>query len=372
MKTATAKRAPRILLTGGGTGGHVYPAIAIADAIRRLAPEAVIEFAGTRERMEWQAVPKAGYTIHPITVSALHRGKITRNLAFPFKLARGLAESRKLVSRFAPDVVVGTGGYVSGPVLLLASLMGRPIVIQEQNAHAGLTNRLLSKRARRIHVAFPEVMDQLPEDRCVLSGNPTRAELLEAKPEEARRFYEVPDGPQVLLVFGGSLGSRAINDAIEHHLPELLEDENLFIIWQTGALYYDSTAARVEHHPRLRVLKYIDQMGMAYAAADLVLCRAGAITCSELLVTETPSILVPSPNVAADHQTRNARSMADAGAAVLLPEPELEARLTSEVQALLGDEARREAMARAAAKLARPDAAERIAKDVLELAGASD
>lgn len=359
------KKAPRILFAGGGTGGHVYPAIAIADAVRRLAPEAEVAFAGTRERMEWQAVPKAGYPIHAITVSGFHRGQPLRNLSFPLKLARGLVESWRLVSTFRPDVVVGTGGYVSGPVLLAASLQGRPVVIQEQNAYAGATNRLMARRASRIHVAFEEAKAYFPAHKCVLTGNPTRAELQQAARAEGRRFYDVPEGASLLLVFGGSLGSQALNEAMERHLPALLETEDTCVIWQTGNRYYERLKARVPAHPRLRLLEYVDRMDLAYAAADLALCRAGAITCSELIVTGTPSILVPSPNVAEDHQTKNARSMERAGAAALLPETRLGEDLVPEARALLADADRRRHMHEAALGIARPHAAEDIARDVL-------
>lgn len=363
------ERTPRILFAGGGTGGHVYPAIAIADAIRTLWPDPVIEFAGTRERMEWRAVPKAGYAIHPITVSGFQRSLSARNLTFPFKLMKGMAQSIHLVRGFEPDVVVGTGGYVSGPVLLAAAMLRRPTLIQEQNAYAGMTNKLLARHASRIHIAFPEARNYFPEEKCRLTGNPTRQELADADPQEGRSFFRLPPDARVLFVFGGSLGSGAINDAVEENLPGLLETPNLYVLWQTGERYFDALEKRVPDHDRLRLMKYVDRMDLAYAAADLVLARAGAITCSELLVTGTPSILVPSPNVAEDHQTKNALSLQRAGAAELLPEPELHARFGTDVSALLADTPRLEAMAQAARDAARPEAAIDIARDVLAVAG---
>lgn len=361
--------APRILFAGGGTGGHVYPAIAIADAVKRLSPGAEIEFAGTRAKMEWEAVPKAGYRIHPITISGLHRGQPWRNVALPLKVVKSLLESRRLVREFNPHVAVGTGGYVSGPVLMAASLAGRPILIQEQNAFAGMTNKLLGKRAARIHVAFEEAKRYFPPGRSILSGNPTRRELLEADPAGARRHFDFEPGQFVIAVFGGSLGSRAINEAMIEHVNDLLSDDQIGIIWQTGKQYFDRVRRLVRPNPRLRLLQYVDRMDLAYAAADLAICRAGAITCSELMVTGTPSILVPSPNVAEDHQTHNARSMQSAGAAVLLPEAEMQDRLLDVVLGLRGDEERLAEMGRAARRIARPDAADRIARDVLSLAG---
>lgn len=362
-------RAPRILFAGGGTGGHVYPAIAIADAVRALEPEAAIAFAGTQDHLEWVAVPRAGYAIHPITISGFHRKQLLRNVSFPLKLAQGLYQSWRLVDDFDADVAVGTGGYVAGPVLLAASLRGRPVVVQEQNAYAGMTNKLLAKRATHIHIAFPEAKAWFPAEKCRLSGNPTRAELLGVDRAAARAAFDVPEGASLLLVFGGSLGSLALNTAMEKHLAALLADETVYAIWQTGKLYYERIQGRVQAHPRLRLLQYIDRMDLAYAAADLVLCRAGAITCSELMVTGTPAILVPSPNVAEDHQTKNAQSMETAGAAVLVPETNLDETLTTTLPALLNDADRRRQMAEAARAIAKPDAAEHIARDVLRLTG---
>lgn len=361
-------RPPRVLLAGGGTGGHVYPAIAIADAIRSLNPDTAVMFAGTRERMEWKAVPRAGYAIFPISVTALHREISLRTAKFPFRLVKGFVESWNLVRDFDADVAVGTGGFVSGPVLLAATLQHRPTLIQEQNAYAGLTNKLLGRRASRIHIAFPEANSYFPADRTVLTGNPVRKELSGGSRHEANAHFNLPEGARVVLVFGGSLGSRAINEAVESHLQPLLQAEDRYLVWQTGSQYYEAIRTRIAGHPRLRLLEYLDRMELAYAAADLVVCRAGAITCSELMLTGAPAVLVPSPNVAEDHQTRNARSMSDAGAAALLPESRLRQDLVSTVDALMADEQRRAEMSTAAKALARPNAAMEIARDVLDLA----
>ena len=208
-------RAPRIVLAGGGTGGHVYPAIAIADAIRALVPEAAIAFAGTQDHLEWEAMPKAGYAIHPITVSGFHRKQPWRNVSFPFKLMKGLAQSWQLIGDFDADVAVGTGGYVSGPVLMAASLRKRPVIVQEQNAYAGVTNRLLAKRAAQIHIAFPEAKAWFPEEKCRLSGNPTRAELLDADRAAGRAAFDIPDDASLLFVFGGDRKSTRLNSSHE-------------------------------------------------------------------------------------------------------------------------------------------------------------
>ncbi len=359
---------PRILFACGGTGGHVYPAIAIADAIRVLAPNAAIAFAGTRDHMEWEAVPKAGYPIHAVTITGFPRSLSPKLLAFPFKLAKGVTDSWTLLGGFDPDVVVGTGGYVTGPVGFAASLRGVPLAIQEQNAYAGATNKLLARVADKVFVAFEAAKDYFPAAKSVLAGNPVRDDLTDVDAAAARAHFEIEDGPRVLLAMGGSLGAGPINDALRQNLDALLADESLTVIWQTGRRYFDELERQVPAHPRLRLLQYLDRMDYAYAAADLAVCRAGAITCSELAVTGTPSVLVPSPNVTADHQTKNARALADNGAAVLLPEPRLAAEFLPTVQGLLNDADRLGAMHDAALAIARPDAAAEIARAVLALA----
>ena len=361
-------RPPRILLAGGGTGGHVYPAIAIAQAIRSLEPMSAIAFAGTRDHLEWNAVPDAGFEIHPITISGFHRRQLLRNAGFPFKLATGLWQSYQLVQDFDADVAVGTGGYVSGPVLWAASMRKRPTVAQEQNAHAGVTNRILGRRAAQVHIAFEEAKSWFPEGRCRISGNPVRKELAtKITREAARKALKLPQTAKVLFVFGGSLGSQAINEAMWQVSNQMLSAPDLHIIWQTGNLYYERM--RKKEHARLRVMKYVDRMELFYAACDLVLARSGALTCSELLCTATPAVLVPSIHVAEDHQTKNARSMERIGAAMFVPEEDLLNALLIQVPALMADPERRGRMADRARKAAKPQAATTIAKDILALVG---
>ncbi len=364
------KRPPRILLAGGGTGGHVYPAIAIADALRNEAPEAVLAFAGTRDKIEWQAVPKAGYPIHPITIQGFHRANLWRNALFPLKLLAGLGQSWNLIGAFDPDIVIGTGGYVSGPVLYAAHRRGRPVVIQEQNAFPGITNRILSRYASTIFIAFDDASSHFNETKCVLAGNPIRQSLCEADRREAAAHFDFSGEARVLLVFGGSLGSAALNSIMEELIEPILSSSDLHVIWQTGSIYYKDLAGRVTDHPRLRLLEYIDRMDLAYSMADLVVARAGAITCSELAATGTPSILIPSPNVAEDHQTKNAESLQRAGAAILVPEREMGDALYDTLLATLSDRERLAGMSEAAARLARPDAAQHIAKSTLQLLNA--
>jgi len=362
---------PRVLFACGGTGGHVYPAIAIADALRALKPGAAIAFAGTRDRMEWEAVPKAGYPIHAITVSGFQRGlsasSIKRNLSFPFKLAKGLAESWTLIGSFDPDVVVGTGGYASGPVGLAGAMRGRKLVLQEQNAIAGATNKLLAGRADRVFVAFDAAQSAFSQDTTV-AGNPVRQDLTQADRAEALAHFDFPDDARVLLVFGGSLGAGPINKAVTTHLNAILASPTTHVIWAAGKRYYDELATRIEHD-RVRLLPYLDRMDLAYAAADLAVCRSGAITCSELAVTGTPSVLIPSPNVTADHQTQNALALGDA--TVVLPEAELATRFESVVPTLLANDAQLLDMQEAARAEARPNAAQTIAEAVIALSPAS-
>ncbi len=370
---------PRVLFACGGTGGHVYPAIAIADAVRAARPGAAIAFAGTRERMEWTAVPRAGYPIHAVTVSGFQRGlsaaALRRNATFPLKLARGLRDSLRLVGSFDADVVVGTGGYVSGPVGLAAVLTRRPLVVQEQNAIAGVTNRLLARRAAAVFVGFEATLGDLPG--ATAAGNPVRAGLVAASASAATRAAAraelglAPDA-RVLLVTGGSLGAAPLNRAVRAGLGALLADPRTLVLWAAGTRYHAALSAELAGGDalpaRVRLVPYLDRMDLAYAAADVALARAGALTCSELAATGTPAVLVPSPNVTADHQTRNAEALARAGAAVLLPEARLLSDAATVVAALLADDARRAAMRAACAAVARPDAARDIAAAVLALA----
>ncbi len=356
----------RVLIAAGGTGGHVYPAIALADAFREQVPRAIIEFAGTRHRLEWHAVPQAGYAIHPIDIEGFQRSLSARHLVFPMKLTRAFLQSWSLVRAFDPHLVVGTGGYVTGPVLWAAARQQRPVFIQEQNAFPGVTNRLLARHARRIYVAFEEACSFFPREKCRVLGNPVRASLTSVDRRMARKQLGIPDDARVLLVFGGSLGSLALNRAMQRIYLSLLEaDPNLFILWQTGKRYYEALKEEVFTHPRLRLLPYVDDMARAYAAADLVVSRAGALTCSELLVTGTPALLVPSPHVAASHQHRNAEAMERVGAACMLSEEQLE-ELGTQIQALFAQPGELERMRLQALQHARPGAARELVLDMLQ------
>jgi UDP-N-acetylglucosamine--N-acetylmuramyl-(pentapeptide) pyrophosphoryl-undecaprenol N-acetylglucosamine transferase len=318
--------------------------------------------------MEWTAVPKAGYAIHEVKAQGIQRKLTVRNLTVPYSAMKGFWQSWNLVGDFDADVAVGTGGFVTGPVIWAAHQRGRPVLIQEQNAHVGVTNRILSRFADRIHTAFRETLNVFPPERTVVSGNPVRSELSGVSREEAKDALKIDQSARVLLVLGGSGGSLAVNDLFERQLKDFLHNQEVVLIWQTGNKYYDRLVNAVPPHPRMHLLKYVDRMDLAYAACDMAICRAGASTCSELLATGTPSILIPSPNVAEDHQTRNAESMVAMGAAVLVPESTMRSRLYDEWQRIWADKDVLEAMAAAAREHATPDAADQIAADVLELA----
>jgi UDP-N-acetylglucosamine--N-acetylmuramyl-(pentapeptide) pyrophosphoryl-undecaprenol N-acetylglucosamine transferase len=358
-----------ILFAGGGTGGHLFPALAIAEEIVRIRPGTRISFAGTANRIEARVVPPLGYGFTPIWVSGFRRRLSLQTLLFPVKLAVALVQSLRLIRRLRPAAVVGTGGYVCGPVVYMAAVLKVPTVIQEQNSHPGATTRMLAPRVRRVYLTFEETREHLPPLRdVVVSGNPTRGSVGSADRGEARRFFGVAPGGPVLLVFGGSLGARSINTAVADVLP-VLAASGVQVIWQTGAEDAErlrtSGAAQV---PGVKMFPFIDRMDLAYAAADLALCRAGATTLAELTRAGVPSILVPYPFAAADHQTSNARAMEAAGAAVVIRDADLGARLNNELAALLGDAGRRGAMTTRARALGKPEAAATIARGVIELA----
>ncbi|KAL2651260.1 hypothetical protein R1flu_019388 [Riccia fluitans] len=382
----------KILIVAGGTGGHVYPGIAIADEIKNLDNTAQVEFAGTKDRLEWSAVPKAGFSISAVDAVAIRRPLYSlQNLLVPLKLLRALFSCWKLLNKIRPHVVVGTGGYVSGPLCLTAAICGYPVVIQEQNAYAGITNRLLGRIAQTVFVAFWAATAYFPKDRCMLYGNPTRVELGQYVSAAVARRIFFPNDEQrstadlevaglqsgrrgkkeVVLILGGSLGSMAINEAMAGIAAKMLEEHpERYIIWQTGPKYYEDVLQGIAYsHPRLAVFPYVNAMQMAYAAADLVVARAGASTCSELLVTRKPSILIPSRNVTEDHQTKNAEAMTEAGCARLLSEEALtSSALASLIDELLGDNVLLSDMMEKALKAAAPDAAKQIAQHILLLA----
>lgn len=360
----------KVILSGGGTGGHIFPAIAIAEAIRRERPGTDFLFVGAKGRMEMERVPKAGYPIEGLWISGLQRKLTFDNLSFPVKLLSSLWRSSQILRRFRPDVAIGTGGYASGPLLRVAAARGIPTLIQEQNAYAGLTNKWLAGHVDRICVAYPDMERYFPAGKLALTGNPVRETLLAQQPdrEKARNHYGLrPDRP-TLLVTGGSLGARRLNETMDAAHEVLAQQTGIQVLWQCGTLYYDRyrdcSTARLDH---VRLLPFLDEMEMAYAAADLLVCRAGALTIAEICLLGKASILVPSPNVAEDHQTRNAEALADRGAALLVRDAEAVTELVPQALALLKAPERLNEIGRQAQSMAHPQAARQIAQEAFKL-----
>ncbi len=364
-----ADRALRFLLAGGGSGGHIYPALAIADALRLAAPTAEFLFVGAEGKMEMRRVPAAGYTIESVPVTGFHRGLDRRNFSFPFRLSRSLGRAHRLVRAFAPDAAIGTGGYVSGPALAVARVQGSPVFIQEQNAFPGVTNRLLGKVATRVFQAYEEANAYFPDGKNVHTGNPLRLSLDPASMPQAayaKTHFQLRGDAPVLLSFGGSLGAKSMNEATAAMHDFWLAHPDLQLIWQTGEGYFeryrDCPTAQL---PNVRCLAYLERMDLAYAAADLVSCRAGALSISELQLLGKPALLIPSPNVAGDHQTANARAVEAKGAARLIADRGQETELRQVLPELLRDSAAMQAMGARMRSLAKPNAATEIAQHIL-------
>ncbi len=369
MPTAGPHR-PRIVITGGGTGGHLYPALAIADEIRRRRKDVEIVFIGTAGKIEARVVPKEGYRFETIWISGFRRAWSWSLLLFPLKVCVSLIQSMLILRRMRPAVVVGTGGYVCGPPIFMATLLGIPAVVQEQNSFPGVTTRLLAKRATVVFIAYEGSRRFLPAAaKTALVGNPTRSSVGNVRREEAARFFGLNPHEKTVLIFGGSLGASSINRAVEKRLPQVL-GENTQLVWQTGERDFDAGASAVgnlrpEQRERVKVLAFIDRMDYAYGASDVAVCRSGASTLAELALAGMPAILVPYPHAAADHQTENAKAVAEQGAAVLCPDSEIGVTLGDMLGDLLVDDARRNRMAQHMRSLARPDAAARIAEKVI-------
>jgi len=359
----------RVLIAAGGTGGHVYPAIAIADALKELEANIVIKFVGTKTHMEWEAVPRAGYEIIAIWISGFHRRFTLKNLLFPLKLITSIVQSFKIISSFEPHAMISCGGYAAGPVGWVAAQKNVPLFIQEQNSYPGVTNRLLARNAQQIFTAFKEADQYFPAGKTSLAGNPTRKTLTDVNTDEAYAHFEFMQHQQTLLVLGGSGGAKAINEAMTKNIEELHNELKLQIIWQCGKRYYDElkTTLNTDDFKNLRLFDFLHHMPEAYAVADVVVSRAGALSCSELALTGNASILVPSPNVAGDHQTQNAKSMVKNEAAELMKNADAKELLPKLVKELMDDQQRIKKMQKAALKMARPNAANQIAQEILEV-----
>jgi UDP-N-acetylglucosamine--N-acetylmuramyl-(pentapeptide) pyrophosphoryl-undecaprenol N-acetylglucosamine transferase len=361
----------RVILSGGGTGGHIFPAVAIANAVKETAPGSEILFVGAKGRMEMEKVPAAGYPIEGLWISGLQRRLTVDNLLFPFKVISSLYDARKIIKYFKPNVVVGTGGYASGPTLRMASWLGIPTLIQEQNSFPGITNKMLASKADRICVAYPGMEKFFPASKISITGNPVRhdIEFNTVSKAEALKYFGLNGEKITLLVVGGSLGARTINHSIHAGL-RILSDSNIQVIWQTGTHYaIQASKAVLDYHLNGILTKpFIKEMDMAYSAADIVVSRAGAIAISELCLAGKPSILVPSPNVAEDHQTKNAQALSSRDAAILVTDSDAPISLISTITTLASNHTQQEKLSTNISAMAIRNSARQIADLVFELA----
>lgn len=367
----SGKHIERVIISGGGTGGHIYPAIAIANALKEINPSVSILFVGALGRMEMEKVPKAGYEIVGLPVAGLQRRLTWKNLLVPFKLISSLLKAKKIIKKFKPEVVIGVGGYASGPTLRQAESLGIPTLLQEQNSYAGLTNKMLAKKAAKICVAYNGMETYFPKDKILFTGNPVRKDIenVAEKREQALTHFHLDPSKKTILVIGGSLGARTINRAIGAGLDKIV-DNGYQLIWQTGKFYKEECEVLATPYKGRGVYSsdFIYTMDLAYAAADVVISRAGALSVSELCLAEKASVLVPSPNVAEDHQTKNAMALVNEGAAILVKDDVAASELIKTSLKLLGNPEQCQELSANIKKLAKPNAAKDIAAEVCKLA----
>jgi UDP-N-acetylglucosamine--N-acetylmuramyl-(pentapeptide) pyrophosphoryl-undecaprenol N-acetylglucosamine transferase len=362
--------APRIIISGGGTGGHIFPAVAIANALKKMDPAIEILFVGANGRMEMDKVPQAGYKIIGLDIQGIQRKAVWKNLLFPIKLLASLNKAAGIIKDFKPDAAVGVGGYASGPLLYAAALKGVPTLIQEQNSYAGITNKWLSKKAKKICVAFDEMDKFFPAGKIVKTGNPVRKQSVETagKLEEALKEFNLSPNKKTILITGGSLGARTLNQSVLAGLDKLIAAD-VQLIWQTGKVYYNGIIERLgeNYHPNVRILEFLNRMDLAYAAADIIISRAGAGTIAELCIIGKPVILVPSPNVAEDHQTKNALALVQTDAAVFVADKDAQEQLIPKALELLKNKEQQATLSNNISKLALPNADEVIAQHVIDI-----
>ncbi len=360
----------KVIVSGGGTGGHIFPAISIANEIRDRFPESEILFVGALGKMEMERVPAAGYRIEGLPVMGFPRKPSLKMFTFFVKLYKSMQKARRIIREFQPDVAIGVGGFASGPILKAAVRKGVPAVLQEQNSYAGLTNKILASKVRKICVAYPNMDRYFPAEKLVVTGNPIRKNLLEkvANRSEALSYFELESGKPVVLIVGGSLGARTLNESVMANL-DVIRKSGVQVVWQTGSYYYREMLDRLKNQApeNLKVTEFLSRMDLAYAAADVVVSRAGAGTISELCLLGKPSVLVPSPNVAEDHQTKNAMALVENNAALMVRDNEAKEKLFDETLALLADPKRLDELAANSLKLAKPKAAEEIVDVVMSV-----
>lgn len=387
----------RAIVSGGGTGGHIFPAIAIADEIKRRNPDAEILFVGATGKMEMEKVPAAGYKIEGLEIVGLKRKLALSNFLLPFKIIKSVLKARGIVKRFNPEIVVGVGGYASGPTLKAASMMNYPTALQEQNAFAGKTNKLLAKKAKVICVAYEGLEKVFPKESIVMTGNPTRKDMvnIDGKEAEGFEYYGFDPNKKTILIIGGSLGARTLNESVVEHL-ETLKNSNVQVLWQCGKLYFENLKSELPTSEvleeggiesktekpatealevdgqltlsNIKMVQFITRMDLAYAMADVVISRAGASSVSELCLVQKPAILVPSPNVAEDHQTKNAMALVEKNAALLVKDVEAKSKLIPEVLALIQDEKRCGELRKNIAPLGKPNATASIVDELEKVA----
>ncbi|MBX2827667.1 MAG: undecaprenyldiphospho-muramoylpentapeptide beta-N-acetylglucosaminyltransferase [Flavobacteriaceae bacterium] len=356
----------RFVVSGGGTGGHIYPAIAIANELKARYPNSEFLFVGAKDRMEMEKVPQAGYDIVGLWISGIQRSLTLKNLLFPFKLISSLWKSKAIIRKFKPDAAIGTGGYASAPLLRIASKKGIPSLIQEQNSHAGITNKWLSGRVKKICTAYDGMERFFPSEKIVLTGNPVRQDLLDVsqKREEAFGFFELNPNKKTLLVLGGSLGAGKINELIHKQLS-FFEKNGVQVIWQCGKYYFEKYTQHTSD--TVKVHAFLNRMDLAYAAADIIISRAGALSVSELCLVGKPVLFIPSPNVSEDHQTKNAQAVVAKEAALLLKESELDAQFETVFSEVLNDLEQQKNLSENIKKLARPEATKDIVNEIEKL-----
>lgn len=358
----------KVLIGGGGTGGHVFPAIAIAQALRKMDPGIDILFVGAQDKIEMEKVPAAGFKIIGLPAAGFQRKNMLKNITLPFKLISCMIKSRRIIKDFRPDIAVGVGGYASGPILRAAAGQGVPIVLQEQNSHAGVTNQILSKKASRIFTAYDGMEKYFDADKIKFTGNPVRADIADnaCTREEALREFGLDPGKITVLSVGGSLGAGTINKSIMAHIDEFAKS-NIQIIWQTGKYYYDDIMAQLKdtNYPNIHPMAFVKRMDLAYKVADVVVSRSGALSVSELCLAAKPVIFIPSPNVAEDHQTKNAMALVSKNAAMMLADADAEKNLFQTVSSLCADNGKRVQFSENIAKLAVKNSADLIAAEIL-------
>lgn len=361
----------RVIVSGGGTGGHIFPALSIANALKRLEPDIDILFVGAEGKMEMEKVPEAGYRIEGLPVRGLQRRLTFENINVLINLWKSLRRAKKIIQTFKPQVVVGVGGYASGPIGRMATKAGIPLVLQEQNSYAGVTNKLLARKACCICVAYEGMERFFDKQKVVFTGNPVRKDLLEARDarEKGIEFYGLDARKKTVLVTGGSLGAGTLNKALKRNIEEIATWEDVQVIWQCGSYYYDALKQELTGKlpSNIHLTAFLKRMDLAYACADLVIARAGAGTISELCLLGKAAILIPSPNVAEDHQTKNAMALVEKSAAIMLRDGEAEEQLGQILKKVLSDSACLESLQKHIATLAIPDSDERIAREILNI-----